>query len=111
MKPDELALEQTYFMLGYYDRALRIPFVQTYIYLGLNILGKTDADYWFFQEAGSFVSAGSAVHRTAGVDEDIISVTEDGLSNFVSWSGLIAELSENKAMQESGRSLSEKAVG
>lgn len=110
MRPDELAVEQTYFLLGYYDRELRIPFIQTYIYLGMNIFGKSDENFWFFQEAGSFVSSGSAIHRREEGDDDLMSVSSDGLSNFVSWSGLIAELNENLSMLTKGRSLSEKTV-
>lgn len=110
MKSDELVLEQTYFMLGYYDRALRIPFIQTYIYIGMNIYGGNAEPSWFFQEAESFVAKGSAAHHSAGVGDDLVAITEESLSNFVSWSGLISELSENRSMQEKGRSLAEKAI-
>jgi hypothetical protein len=111
MKSDALIVDQTYFLLGYHDRAFRFPFVKTFIYLGRDICGKGSEPCWCFQDATSFVHMGSAVHRTNGMEDALLLATEDCLSNFVSWSGLVGELSENQAMQDSGKSLSEKSIG
>jgi len=37
-------------------------------------------------------------------------VTRDGLSNFLDWWGVISELTENKRLQEQGKTLAQKVV-
>ena len=59
-------------------------------------------------DAESFIEKGSASQRASAVYEDVTPVTKDGLSNFVNWQGLIDELTENKIMQDQGKSFSER---
>lgn len=106
---DEIKYEpgQCYFMLGYCDRDLRIPDIETYICLGKNIFGPQSEDCWYFQEARSFVEDGRA---TSMSDPHVMTITKEALSNFVDWRGLIEELTENKKMQDQGKTLAQRVL-
>jgi hypothetical protein len=107
---DEIKFEpgQCYFLLGYCDRELRIPDIETYIYLGRNVFGPQSEDCWYFQEARSFVEHGLVTTTSDANFEHVMTITKEALSNFVDWSTLIAELTENKKLQEQGKSLAQK---
>ena len=92
-----------YFLVGYYDEELLLPFVQTYIYLGRNVLGDAGHDSrWYFQEAESFVRNGRVVPRTGRKNEDILISPSDHLEDFLSYSQL-AELLRQLAVKAGGR--------
>lgn len=103
-------LGQCYFLLGYCDRDLRIPDIHTYLYLGCNIFGQQSEDCWYFQEAKSFVECGPVTSRSDAGWEQVMEVTKDGLSNFFDWWGLTSELTENKRLQEQGKTLAQKGL-
>lgn len=101
---------QCYFLMGYCDRDLRIPDIETYLYLGCNIFGPQSEDCWYFQEARSFVEHGPVRSRLDADWDRVMEVTRDGLSNFLDWWGVISELTENKRLQEQGKTLAQKGV-
>lgn len=102
---------QCYFLLGYCDRDLRIPDIHTYIYFGCNIFGQESEDCWYFQEARSFVERGPVTSPSDADWDQVMEVTKDGLCNFFDWWGLISELTENKRLQEQGKTLAQKGLG
>lgn len=109
---DEINYEpgQCYFMFGYCDRDLRIPDIDTYIFLGRNVFGPKSEDRWYFQEARSFVEHGRITTTSDPNYEHVMAITKDALSNFVDWRGLIEELTENKKMQEQGKTLAQRML-
>jgi hypothetical protein len=101
---------QCYFMLGYCDRDLRIPDIETYIFLGRNVFGPQSEDLWYFQEARSFVEHGRVKTTSDPNYEHVMGIAKDALSSFVDWRGLIEELTENKKMQEQGKTLAQRVL-
>lgn len=101
---------QCYFLLGYCDCDLRIPDIHTYLYLGCNIFGQRSEDCWYFQEARSFVERGPVASRSDADWDQVMEVTKDGLCNFFDWLGLISELTENKRVQDEGKTLAQTGL-
>lgn len=61
-----------YFILSYYDNDMRIPLIDTYIYVDLNILENSDQneeDFWYFQDPDSYNEQGH--YSTAKVKSSI----------------------------------------
>lgn len=93
---------QIYFLVAYLDRALRIPHISTYA-----CVGRHDGA-WYFQEAVSFKKEGLLEISAALGHPECLCITDADVSGILNWDGLVAELSENKAMQDQGRSLAER---
>lgn len=50
---DDLSVGNSYFLVGYFDDDLTIPDIETYIYIGKNVLPcdkDEDEDSWYFQD-------------------------------------------------------------
>ena len=94
-----------YFLVAYLDRALRIPKIETYFCVGHNAAEKA----WYFQEAESFVKSGPLSVADAPGNSDCLCLAGEHVGDgLLDWDGLVKELAENKAMQDQGRSLSER---
>ena len=99
MKPQR---GQIYFLVAYLDRALRIPDISTYA-----CIGKREND-WYFQEAASYEKDGLMALSEAPGHPGSLCISDKDVSGILDWDGLIAELSDNKAMQDKGKSLAER---
>lgn len=85
-----------YFLLGYYDRKFRFPLIQTYVFIGKNIDGDSNAgDRWYFQEPEAFLRSPRADQGADDDENGIVTATEEALEGFVDLAGLVAELSRN----------------
>lgn len=83
-----------YFLLGYYDREFRFPLIQTYVYVGKNLDGDSDAsDHWYFQDPEAFLRAQRDKNGVSVDDSGIITATKESLEGFFDLTGLLAELS------------------
>lgn len=111
-KPIDHLLEvgKNYFLLGYYDRDLSVPFVEAYFFLGKNLFPDDVGDYWFFQNAQPFLDGVTVSTEAECEQAGVIRVPTEGLADFVDWQGLIDELLENKRMQDQGKFLSQVAL-
>jgi len=102
-----LEIGKCYFHLGYHDRNLTVPFVTPYFFLGKDLFPGMEC--WFFQGAPEFMEGQKPPEFAEDIDQvGIVAVPADGLTDFVDWSGLVAELSENKKLQDQGRFYSQK---
>lgn len=102
-----LKKDACYFRLGYYDRNLSVPFIETFFFLGKGMFEAAD-DSWFFQHAQYYLERASANTIQECERAGIIELSSDDLEDIVDWDGLISELAENKRMQEEGRFLSQR---
>lgn len=94
-----------YFLVAYLDRALRVPKIETYFCVGRDAAEKV----WYFQRAESFVQNGLLSLADAPGNSDCLSLADDEAGDgLLDWDGLVKELADNKAMQDQGRSLSER---
>ena len=103
IRRDEAPQDQTvqlteggcYFLIGYFDDDLRLPSIETFIYLGKNLLGDSENDpRWYFQEAESFVRNGRQVPRSGRDNDDILATPLAHLPDFVDASALATILKE-----------------
>ncbi len=88
---------QCYFLLGYYDRDFRFPYIQTFVYLGKNLeaVGQEGVeDRWYFQDPLSFLKRGGAPLSDYSEDSGIMTATREALDGFVDRQELTRELQE-----------------
>jgi hypothetical protein len=91
-----------YFLLGYYDDDLKLPSIETFIYLGKNLLGELASDErWYFQQAESFVRNGRVVPSKGRDNDDILATPLEHLDQFLDPAQLASLL--KKMANESGR--------
>lgn len=103
--PSSLIQGQSYFMLSYFDRALRLPNIFTCVYVGKNLFDEdasAEKTSYYFQSAESFVRKGLFRASASQSLEGITVVPSDSLHMIYDWDGLARELSENKRMQDRG---------
>jgi hypothetical protein len=105
---DVLEVGTTYFRLGYYDRNLSVPFVETYVFVGINLFKIDEVDHWFFQSAQMYLGGLLASTLDECEEKGILAVPHEMLEDLVDWDGLINELQENKRMQDQGQFLSQR---
>jgi len=85
-----LVVGEAYFLLGYLDKDLRVPFIQTLIYLeerGGALDGLTERDH-VFVDAIAFHEA----HGKDVGDDSKVWIPESGLSSIKDRVGLVDEL-------------------
>lgn len=105
---DVLEVGKTYFRLGYYDRNLSVPFLDTYVFVGKNLFKIGEVDHWFFQTAQLYLEGALASTLDECEEKGILGVPYESLDDLVDWDGLINELQENKRMQDQGKFLSQR---
>lgn len=72
-----------YFLVGYYDDDLKLPAIDTFIYLGKNLLGEAESEgRWYFQHAESFVRNGRVVPSKDRKNDDILTTLSEHLGDF-----------------------------
>jgi hypothetical protein len=97
-RPETLQRGQPVFLLGYHDREMRLPFVEPFVFLGVEQAADGSAAAWYFQRAESFLRSPITDLEAAEGDE-VLAVGRDGLCTFVDWAGLVAELAEGLESQ------------
>lgn len=91
---NDLREGECYFDLGFYDTISDIPDIDTWIYIGKNILqsdGSPD-ERWYFQEPESYMRKGSFPHSHTDAD-DVLAATELDVLSMFSFEGLVQALS------------------
>lgn len=94
MKPEELNEGQVCFILGYEDKDFRIPYIQTLVFTGRDVLeieGR-ETDVWCFEnprETPRSATGAAAVDRQAA---STCCIAETELDSVVDLEGLIEEL-------------------
>jgi hypothetical protein len=90
--------DQCYFLVTHFDHDCRLPSVETYVFVGKNILGETAAassdDRWYFQ-SGELRAQSGLFDRSRHIPaEHLIVIGEDMIDEFVDIRGLIDRLEQ-----------------
>jgi len=80
-----------YFSTYFADNHLLFPFIGSFVYLGMNLLGSEAETTWYFQDCESFAKYGSFQDRTKA-DQQVLKLTSDTVSHMVTLDDLIPEL-------------------
>lgn len=91
MKKEELVIGSTYFLVTYLDQDLLVPTIRTYICLGKDALGESDAGI-FFQEAEKYFDLGRWVKGKNALDYGVAHIANDMLDCIHDYRGLQHEL-------------------
>ena len=100
-RPETLQPGKPVFLLGYHDREMRLPFVEPFVFLGVQEPDGGSTARWYFQRAAASLRNAITDLNTAGGD-DVLTVDRDGLATLVDWAGLVAELAEGLERQRQG---------
>lgn len=96
LKKTDLAEGACYFLLGFFDDAMRVPEITTYIYVGSNLL-ESDAelgDAWYFQDPESYMRKGVFTDIPDVNDYEILETKTEQLEWFYDLPGLVERISE-----------------
>lgn len=94
INPNELIRGQCYFLLLFYDSALKVPSIRTFIYIGRN-LQPTPGDKWYFQDARSYLRYGTYLDLPDNVEREVFIADKDTLTQMHDKKGLIEQLLKN----------------
>lgn len=89
----------TYYLVTYADEQLRVPLIETYFYLGTDILGdqgRPEDTRWYFQEADSYLEDGPYKPGGDGSTKTLLIAASDMLDAFLDIAGLSDELINSK---------------
>ncbi|WP_163833367.1 hypothetical protein [Spartinivicinus ruber] len=83
---ESLIKGKTYYLIGFYDDALKIPDIETYIYVGKNLLSDDGA--WYFQCPQTFLKQGPFNELPPG-DYSVMRADEDTLEMMYDSQGIV----------------------
>lgn len=87
---------ETYFLLGYYDEKLRLPFVKSFVFVGQSCDTAGDASggmLFCFQDAESFVKYGPHMESDPTRDIHVLAQAVDQCDVLLDSSELAGEMS------------------
>lgn len=97
-KAESLVIGKCYFLLSFYDKALKMPKIRTVIYVGKNVFEeKEEENEWYFQDAGSYLEHGSFLKIPKMEKRDVFILDKDSFSLIYDLGELISDLKEIKA--------------
>jgi len=102
--PNQLREGECYFDISFSDTQSEIPSIETWIYIGKNLLtgeGPPD-DLWYFQDPDSYLNHGSFVHLSEDTEHDVVTADEDAVLGFYSFDGLREALATLKPKTHTG---------
>lgn len=86
----ELIIGVPYYLVGFADRGLTVPFVSTYVYIGIGALDSATKDRYCFQDPSSyFAELGDKLDSAESEEPDYVVLTEDSLDMVADKEGLI----------------------
>lgn len=86
-----------YFLISYFDDALSIPDIETYIYVGQNLLPSdkgSEIYHWYFQDPETYIEKGAFIESQNKKEIDTLRADQDTLETMYDIEGLISELSK-----------------
>lgn len=93
---DDLTISAVYFMLWYIDSDLRIPEINTMVYIGKDLENELFSDKlnkFYFQDARSYFEYGNGIN-IPDLEGEILVFDEDNFGSIHNLSSLIQELTE-----------------
>ena len=94
VKSESLEFGKTYFFVGYFDYNLRVPNIETLIFVGLNLDGVKKNNQYFFQDPSSFLKKGFYKDIENNDEYDVEVWEDDMLESLYSLEDLVNELNE-----------------
>ena len=89
----ELNVGESYFIVGFADPKLTVPFVSTYVYIGIGALADGTKDRQCFQDCSSYFSdEGEQFNKPEEQEPDYVVLDEESLDMVTDKAGLIAWL-------------------
>lgn len=89
---NDLAIGEAYFMVSYFDDKYLVPKIETYIYVGKNILDSKDQkDIWYFQNPTSYLTQGP-FNTLPPADYDVYQIDQPALEYIYSLNELATRL-------------------
>jgi hypothetical protein len=95
----ELVEGKSYFLVWYYDGGLSIPDIETYIYVGIDLLPDdklSEESSWYFQNPDTYFKRGKFIDVNGDNDLGVLVADEETLEMIYDLDGLIVLLSEIK---------------
>lgn len=94
-----LVIGNCYFLVSYFDQEMRFPDIETYVFVGINLLeGKAEGgSYWYFQDAESYVEQGIFTQIEDKTSREVMRADKDGLEMFFDYDGLFDVLEEGRS--------------
>lgn len=95
---ERFRIGRCYFLLGYYDREFRFPYIQSFVYVGKNLESvgcNPKEDRWYFQDPQLFIERGATSLQDFSEDSGIMTATQDALDGFVDAHELARELTRD----------------
>lgn len=87
-----------YFIVSYFDDGMCIPDVETYIFVGVNLLEENnDITYWYFQDAESYEKYGEFSQIQDKSSREVLRVDKEALEMIYDYHGLIEVLDETRS--------------
>lgn len=86
-----------YFLLSYYNDDMSIPDIESYIYVGKNVMPsdkKTKEEWWYFQSPETYLKLGSFFLSDDERDLGVLRTNSNTLELFCDLEGLIQKLSD-----------------
>ena len=94
-----LLVGRAYFIAGYCDEDMRVPDIDTYIFIGKNMADGDDnrnQDSWYFQTPSSYFAEGIITEIKGNVEDKILLLGSDVLDMVYDLEGLIEFLNNLK---------------
>ena len=85
-----LEIGRCYFLVGYLDRQFKLPFIQSYVFLGREQRDGSSTT-WVFQDVHSFFNFGEQRTSDDSKHIDVLALDESGLDTMLDAAGLTAE--------------------
>jgi hypothetical protein len=78
-----------YFLVGYLDRQFKLPFIQSYVFVGTE--SPAAGDRWVFQDVHSFSKYGECHESDESKGIDVMLLDQDGLDTMLDSEALAEE--------------------
>lgn len=94
---ENLIVGQSYFLLGFYDEEMCVPDIESYIYVGSNLLPsdkEAKEEWWYFQDPETYMKQGCFVSVDDKRDCGVLRANLVTLEMLHDLGGLIQRLSE-----------------
>jgi hypothetical protein len=93
-----LVIGNCYFLVSYFDQGMRFPDIETYVFVGSNLLegDAGDVSYWYFQDAESYAEQGIFTQIEDKASREVMRADEEALEMFFDYDGLFDVLAEGR---------------
>lgn len=90
MDIEKFILGNPYFMVSYYDEKIKLPLLETYVFIGKNILKNEREELWYFKDPDAFISEG--YNLTEEMFETSVCLGVDTIELMLDYEELIEKL-------------------